>query len=146
MLAVATGWTLEYIDSMPVEDFNSMLALNYISPFTHDAQAERDGLLITETLNSRRKKQLKSEDIFPYLSKGTPKWLTDRTVETAKELVRRHEQSCSLRGDEPDYAYIAPKIREEIEIESNKNVPDTFKITELQKLIGVIDGRTSCSS
>ena len=136
MLAVSTGWTLEYIDSLPMSEFNNMMALNYLEPYTHDVGNRREGLLITETFNARRKKQLKVHEMFPYMSDSTPKWLSDETVQTARELIARHERGSELRGVKPDYAFIKPKIEEEIIIESEKNKPDELKIKQLTQLLG----------
>lgn len=138
MLAVATGWTLDYIDSLPLHEFNSMLALNYLEPFTHDIGNRREGLLITETFNSRRKKQLKVHELFPYMSDELPDWASDKTVMVAKELIERHEHGCRLRKTTPDYNFIRPKIEEEIEIEEGSGEPDGLKIKQLKQLLGNI--------
>ena len=138
MLAVATGWTLEYIDSLPLSEFNSMLALNYLEPFTHDISSRREGLLIAETFNARRKQQIKVAELFPYMSNEAPSWLSDKTVQTAKELIRRHEHGCELRGVAPDYEYVRPLIVEEVKIESAKRHPDELKIKQLNVLLGNI--------
>jgi hypothetical protein len=139
MLAVATGWTLEYIDSLPMDEFNNMLALNYIEPYTHDVQSRRDGLLITETFNARRKKQILVADMFPYMSDETPDWLVDKTIRIAKEFITRHEEGCIKRKVTPTYDYILPLIKEEIAIENAKKSPDKSKIDGLSKLLGRID-------
>ena len=142
MLAVATGWTLEYIDSMPMYEFNNMMALNYIDPYTHDVTSRRDGLLITETFNSRRKKQASISDLFPYMANKTPDWLIDKAVLTARNLIERHESGCKLRKETPTYDFIRPKIEEEIEIEKSSSDPDKNKIKQLQKLLGnITNGR-----
>ena len=135
MLAVSTGWTLEYIDSLPKCDFNSMMALNCVEPFTHDISARREGLLITELFNSRRKKQMKVSEMFPYLSDEPPEWLTDQSVKVAKMLITRHEEGCLKRKEIPTYSYIEPKIIEETEIERRKENPDRRKLNELNKLL-----------
>jgi hypothetical protein len=138
MLAVATGWTLEYIDSLPMSEFNNMMALNYIDPYTHDVQSRREGLLITETFNARRKKQLKVHEMFPYMSDGNPDWISDNTVELAKELILRHRTGCESRNQTPDYAYVKPLIKEEIAIEISKPDHDVYKVKQLKQLLGNI--------
>lgn len=137
MLAIETGWTLDYIDSLPLHEFNSLQALNAIHPFTYDIRAEREGLLVTEMVNSRRKKQIKSDELFPYLSRKPPEWLSDETVRTAKELIRRHETGCQRRGVPPDYKYVRNLIDEELAIERAKKRPDEHKIKDLINLLGV---------
>ncbi len=138
MLAVATGWTLDYIDSLPMSEFNNMLALNALEPYTHDVSNRREGLLITETFNARRKKQVKLAELFPYMSDEPPEWLADKTVKIAMELIDRHEKGCERRGVEPTYDYISPKIEEEIDIEESKSEPDKLKLKRLLELLGDI--------
>lgn len=135
MLAIATGWTLEYIDNLPISEFNSLMALNMIDPFTHDVQSRRECLLITEIYNTRRKKQAKVHEMFPYCSDEKPSWLSDKTVELARELIERHEAGCLLRNETPNYSYIRPKIEEEIEIEQESEEPDLYKIEQLSVLL-----------
>lgn len=122
---------------MPLADFNAMMALNAIHPFTYDAQAEREGLLVTETLNQRRKKQLKSDQLFPYLSREIPDWLQDNRIVVAKELIKRHEHGSKIRKQEPNFNYVRNLIEEEIEIESCKQKPDEIVVRELIKLLEV---------
>ena len=138
MLAVATGWTLDYIDGLPMYEFNNMMALNYIDPYTHDITSRRDGLLITETFNARRKKQIKMSDMFPYMSDSQPKWISDKTVELAKELISRHINGCESRNEKPDFVYIKPLIEEEIQIEMAKPEYDKYKVNQLKELLGNI--------
>ncbi len=139
MLAVATGWTLDYIDSLSREDFDGMMALNYVEPFTHNISARREGLLVTEVMNSRRKKQLKVSELFPYLSDEPPEWLMDQSVKVAKTLINRHEEGCARRKQTPTYDFVQPKIIEEIELERKREEPNKLKIHELNKLLERIE-------
>lgn len=113
--------------------------MNALHPFTYDAHAEREGLLVTEMFNSRRKKQVKSHELFPYLDRKTPDWLVDPAIRTAKELIARHEEGCKLRGEKPNYDYVRRLIIEELQIEHEKTKPDSFKIKELNILLGVVN-------
>lgn len=140
-LAIATGWTLEYIDSMKLSDYNAMLALNSIHPFTYDVQSERDGLLITETFNQRRKKQLKVHELFPYLKQGTPTWIKDKNVMKAEQLIRHHEKMCEINKTTPNYNFARTKINEELVIERDKKEPCPLKICELEKILERINGK-----
>ena len=135
MLSIHTGWKMFEIDTMPVEDINGYYAMNCLNPFTYDAQASRDGLLITETFNQRRKKQLKSWDILPYLKPGTPDWLSDETVKKARTIISNIINTASISKQTPKLDFIYSKIEEEVEIERAKDKPDTLKIKELLALI-----------
>lgn len=120
---------------MPVEEFNSYFALNILNPFTYDAAAERDGLLIAETFNSRRKKQIKSWELFPYLRPGTPEWLSDPLVQKARLIIQNVNNTAKITGQPPKLNFIHNKIREEIQLESESKSPDLLKIKELKKLL-----------
>lgn len=135
MLSVHTGWTMSDIDLLPVEQFNGYFALNVLSPFTHDAQSERDGLLIAETFNQRRKKQIKSWELFPYLKPGIPEWLSDPLVQKARAIINNITSMSNVTGQPPKLEGIYRKIGEEIEIEISKSSPNLLKIKELKQLL-----------
>ncbi len=139
MLAVATGWTLDYIDSLPRNDFFGMQALNYIEPYTHEFQSQREGLLLTETYNARRKKPISMSELLPYTNVNNLGWLVDDCAEKAKVLITRHEHNSKVRGVAPDYNYVRRLITEEISSENEKLKPDMYKIRELTQLLEVIN-------
>ena len=121
---------------MSCDDFNSMLALNVLFPYTYDFAAEREGLMVTEMFNSRRKEPIKSTDLFPYLSRRTPTWLQDPEVEKARQLYERSDLMMSKTDVPVDIEKINSAVREEIEIERSKPKPNEFKLHELEKLLG----------
>jgi hypothetical protein len=135
MLSIQTGWTLSDIDSLPMGEVNAYFALNVLNPFTYDAKSERDGLLIAETFNQRRKKQLKSWDLFPYLKAGTPKWLSDPLVQKARAIIENLHNASRISKQPLNLEGIHKLINEEIEIETEKKRPNILKITELRALI-----------
>lgn len=130
---------LEYIENLPESALNEFMALNTLSPFTHDAQAYREGLIATLLYNNNitKKKDAKSvEDLFPYLSDKTPEWVEDERVLKAKNLLK----SICCHAIDPDiykssFNEIKEKIIEEVEIEKSKDKPDRYVIDELQKLV-----------
>ena len=145
MLAVATGWTLDYIDSLPRNDFFGMQALNYIEPYTHEFQSQREGLLLTETYNARRKKPISMAELLPYTDVNNLKWLVDDSSEKAKELIRRQEATSKAKGVPPNYDYVRGLITNEIANENDKPEPDMYKIRELTQLLEVINvGSKGC--
>ena len=135
MLSLHTGWTLSDIDLLPIEQFNSYFALNILSPFTYDVQSEREGLLIAETVNQRRKKQIRSWDLFPYMKPGTPEWLSDPLVQKARTIIENVISVATMTKQEPKLDFIHSKIREEIEIEAERASPNILKIKELKQLL-----------
>ena len=135
MLSLHTGWSLSDINLLPLGEFNAYFALNVLNPYTYDAQSEREGLLIAETFNQRRKKQLKSWELFPYLKPGTPAWLSDPMVQKARNVIENITNMSKVTGQPPLLKNIYRKITEEIDIEISKKNPDLLKIKELKQLI-----------
>ena len=135
MLSIHTGWSLSHIDSLPVEQFNGYFALNVLNPYTYDAKSEREGLLIAETVNQRRKKQLKSWELFPYLKPGIPEWLSDPMVQKARLIIDNIHSMAKVTGQPVNLNYIHSKIKEEIQIEIDSKKPNLLKIKELRQLL-----------
>ncbi|WP_051563733.1 hypothetical protein [Enterovibrio calviensis] len=109
---------------------NEYKALNYISPFTDDAQAYRDGLQLQFMYNQNvsKKKDMKlATDFLPYL-KPEQEWLEHELVKKAKKFI----EMC--RSDEM-LADTISKIKEQIEIEANEPSPDKYLITKLSELV-----------
>lgn len=114
------------------------MALNSINPFTHDAQAQRDGRIASILWNKdvRDKKDLRSpEEIFPYLKQGTPDWLEHEDVKKAKSLLIAARNSFGGMVNESGVKLIKQKIKEQIEIESKKKKVDLYLISELETLL-----------
>lgn len=105
-------------------------ALNYLSPFTEDAQAQRDGLLLQILYNQNisKKQNLKqAEELLPYLSKE-PEWLEHELVKKAKSFIKLSTSPEML-------ADTLNKITEELKMELDKEEPDTFLVYKLIQLI-----------
>lgn len=95
-------------------------------PFTEDAQAYRDGMLIQLTYNQNitKKKDLKRvEDLIPYLG-DKHSWVEHPTVLKVNNLINVCRSDDAL-------ADLMSKVLEEIEIERNKPKPDEYLITKL---------------
>jgi hypothetical protein len=135
MLSIETGWTLSNINSLPMHEVHAYFALNILNPFTYDAKSERDGLLIAETFNQRRKKQLKSWDLFPYLKSGTPQWLSDPLVQKARVIIENLRNASRISKQPLNLEGIHKLINEEIEIEMKNKRPNILKVSELRGLI-----------
>lgn len=122
---------------MPSSDFIAMQALNHIHPFTYDVIAEREGLGITLSLNSGRKRQhqLKTEDVFPYISREIPNWIQDSSVVKAKSLIKQRKIYDDTLGDTVNHSRVIRLIIEEIDIEKLEEHPCDFKISQLNKLL-----------
>ncbi len=104
-------------------------ALNYLSPFTDDAEAYRDGLLLQFTYNQNvsKKKDLKTaSDFLPYLNKHQ-EWFEHPKVKDAIKFI-------GLSKSKEMLANTLQAILEEIEIESKKTKPDSYLITKLRNL------------
>jgi len=113
------------------------MTLNVICPFTDDAQAYRDGLMLSEQFSTRRKKELTPEDMLPYLKRGTPEWAENDIVLHGKRLMKEIK-THNIGGD---VAYRASrkallvKIDEEIEQQLESPNEDTdYIVAELRKL------------
>lgn len=136
-LSIATGWTIDYIEELPESVLQEYMALNAISPFTHDAQAYRDGVVASFIFNKdvQKKKDLRSpEEIFPYLKQGLPEWAKDPVVNKAENLIK----AVSLHSGESYIAAmdkIKQSISEQIEIEKQQKVVDRYRVSELEKLL-----------
>ncbi|EPN4965790.1 hypothetical protein BA746_00365 [Vibrio parahaemolyticus] len=108
---------------------NEYRALNYLTPFTDDAQAYRDGLLLQFTYNQNLTKQKDMKlatDFLPYL-KREPDWLEH-------ELVKKAKQFISLSNTDEMLANTLEKILEQVEIEREKPEPDKYLIAKLLEL------------
>tara|TARA_R110000851_G_scaffold75878_2_gene167091 strand:- start:1546 stop:1905 length:360 start_codon:yes stop_codon:yes gene_type:complete len=118
-----------------MHEVHAYFALNILNPFTYDAKSERDGLLIAETFNQRRKKQLKSWDLFPYLKSGTPQWLSDPLVQKARVIIENLRNASRISKQPLNLEGIHKLINEEIEIEMKNKRPNILKVSELRGLI-----------
>ncbi|EIE5877571.1 hypothetical protein LDV99_004500 [Vibrio parahaemolyticus] len=108
---------------------NEYRALNYLTPFTDDAQAYRDGLLLQFTYNQNLTKQKDMKlatDLLPYL-KREPDWLEH-------ELVKKAKQFISLSNTDEMLANTLEKILEQVEMEREKPEPDKYLIAKLLEL------------
>jgi hypothetical protein len=135
-LALALSQPIEYIESLDLDTLNEFKALNIISPFTHDAQAWREGLMATLIYNNNvtKKKDLKKvSDLFPYLDPSTPDYLEDEIVLKCRKALT----ACNTGGmvNESMYKDVLAAINVEIEEARNRDVPDQYRISELRKLI-----------
>lgn len=114
------------LEQYPHSIINEYKALNIVSPFTNDAIAVRDGILLSLVRNQNvsKKKDLKSaEDILPYL-KEYPDYLEHpsiKKVDSVMSMCTTNEQVQEL----------LKSVSEEIEIESNKADPDSYVISRL---------------
>lgn len=122
---------------MPATDFADMQALNCIHPFTYDIVAEREGLGITMSLNSGRKRQdqLKTTDVFPYMTREIPDFVQDSSVIKSKSLIKQRRIYDNTVGNKIDHSRIIRLMTEEIEIEEIKEQPCDFKISQLNILL-----------
>ncbi len=117
------------------------MSLNSFSPFTYDAQSQRDGVIASILYNKdiTKKQHLKSADeIFPYLRDGIPDWLKDPLVEKAKNLITSANTILTFFGTEAyekRISEIKKSIVEQIEMEVKAEKPDRLRIEELKKLI-----------
>lgn len=139
-LAIATGWSIEYIDNMPESLISEFMALNSFSPFTYDAQSQRDGLIASILYNKDvvKKKDIKlASDLLPYLKEGIPDWLKDPLVVKAQNLIKSVEMHKMFSNEQyiKSLNNIKDIIKEEIEIQRAKDKPDYLVINELIKLI-----------
>lgn len=108
---------------------NEYKALNYLSPFTEDAQAYRDGLLLQFIYNQNitKKKDMKvATDLLPYLVQE-PEWLEHELIKKTKKILK----SCHSDGMLAD---VLNRIQEQVDIEKAKDSPDMYLITKLIEL------------
>lgn len=143
-LALAWGRPLHELENLPTKTIAEFKALNAISPFTHEAQSWREGLMCTIMYNqgATKKSQTKSVgELFPYLKTGLPDWIEDEVVLHAKRLVQSiASQSLSPRTMEANLEFIRCKIREQIDSEMKEPVVDNYRIRKLTELLGDSDG------
>ncbi|ENM2831978.1 hypothetical protein AB6Q85_002325 [Vibrio cholerae] len=105
-------------------------ALNYLSPFTDEAQAYRDGLLLQFIYNqniSKKKDMRLATDLLPYLNQE-PEWIEHEIVKKAKQFINLSKTPQML-------ADTLKKIQEQVDIELSKKEPDSYLITKLMQLI-----------
>lgn len=133
-LAIATGWSLEYIEQLPFEVIAEFKALNAWHPFTDDRQAHQLGTIASLLSHQVYKKGLQPQEMFPYLQHGIPDFLEDERVSKARNLVGSTMQMPdSVRKSA--LINIHTKIREEIQIEQELEYPDLYVVRELSKLL-----------
>ncbi|MGS5466794.1 hypothetical protein ACVD1N_06100 [Vibrio parahaemolyticus] len=139
-LALKTGWSLEYVFSLPIEIISEFRALNTWHPFTEERQAEQLGTIASLLSHQVFKKGYEPHELFPYL-KSVPDWIEDPRVQTAR-AGKRSTHELAMIGAPQDLRakrleYINQLIREEIEIEEAKSPEerDRAAIRELTKLL-----------
>lgn len=135
-LCIATGWSLEYVESLSLNALNEFKALNLISPFVHDAQAHREGLIATLLYNQNvsKKKDLKSvSDLFPYLGKVDITQFDHPLVLECRQKL----SACTVMGRLHTGLYnkVKDAIRAEIDNERQSQSPDLQLISELDSLL-----------
>lgn len=133
-LAIATGWSLEYIEQLPFEVLAEFKALNAWHPFTDDRQAHQLGTIASLLSHQVYKKGLQPHEMFPYLQNGVPDFLEDERVFKARQLVNQTimmPDKVRVKALEN----IRQKIREEIDIEQANEFPDLYVVRELNKLL-----------
>lgn len=125
-LSLALHVPIFQLEQYPQSIINEYKALNIVSPFTTDAIAVRDGILLSliRNQNVSKKKDLRTaEEILPYL-KEYPEYLEHPLIKKLNNTIHTFvtdEQTQSLLKN----------VIEEIEIESNKHDPDPYVIARL---------------
>ncbi|KJR15236.1 hypothetical protein UF28_16350 [Vibrio parahaemolyticus] len=117
------------MENWDINIINEYRALNYLSPFTDDAQAYRDGLLLQFTFNqniTKRKDMKMYSDLLPYL-KEEPEWLEHSLVKKAKQFIE-------LSSTPEMLADTLTKIQEQIQEEESREEKDSYLIHKLKDL------------
>ncbi|EHM6953372.1 hypothetical protein KGV31_002171 [Vibrio parahaemolyticus] len=117
------------IEQWPQSVIQEYKALNIVSPFTNDAKNQTEGLLIQliRNQNVTEKKYFRSANqLLPYLNEF-PEYLEHPTVKKLNSLI-------SSMHSEEQMANLMMKVKEEIELELNKDEPDDYLIARLSQL------------
>lgn len=132
-LALKTGWTLEYIESLPYEIISEYMALNRWVPFTDDRQAQQLGDIYHLLSAQVYKTPVKPEERYPYLKSGVPDEFLDSRIRIAnqeiKGLAGLPEEIVDQRTK-----VLVQAIDEDIADERSKHVPDRYVIRELNQI------------
>lgn len=118
------------VEQWPASVIIEYKALNYLDPYTDNAQAQRDGLQLALTHNAqvRKKKDLKTaHDFLPYL-KPDPEWLKPKIIKDAEKFIKLARTSKMLD-------FTLEKIVEEINTELAKDKPDQYIVSKLARLV-----------
>ena len=145
-LSVTTGWTMEQIESMPDPLLREYMILNSVKPFLYEAQAQREGYLVSLVRNQNvAKKDMKTMyEIFPYLKEGLPDWLEDKDIKKVNEYLESLQVHLDFGSKETYYDSLEDlrvSITEEIQIQNKKDKVDKYKVMELGKTLENINSK-----
>lgn len=146
-LAIATGWSLEYIENLPVSTFHEFKALNLLRPFNGRAEQEIMAFHATlqYNLNVKKGDQKSTQELFPFLTTDTPEFLEDEVVLKARRIKK------TIAGQPPTVQVTSQKqfnekVHEQIDMELREVHPDKYRIDELRKLLFEenVNGEENC--
>ena len=123
---------------MPLSELEMYKALNVMSPFTEEAQAQRDGLLLAETFSVRRKAELTPKEMLPYLNTDVPEWASDPMVTKAKALLKevKSHKGMGQLAYETSLKSLHIGLAEEIQIQLESPNEDTdYIVSELNAIL-----------
>ncbi|MGL4843927.1 MAG: hypothetical protein ACRC2Y_04825 [Aeromonas veronii] len=125
-LSLKLGVPVFELETWPAQVIQEYRALNVVAPFTQDAENWRDGIQIQMVRNQNitSKQHYKTaEELLPYLQEY-PEFLEHKQVSKVLGLIK-------VCPDPEQVANLMDKVREEIEIESQKDDPDHYLISRL---------------
>ena len=118
------------MEQWPVGVIDEYRSLNLISPFTTEAVAQREGLIVQYLRNqhvTKKSDYVPANAIFPYLNQY-PEWLEHEDIKKAKMLLSNATIPSQIEE-------IKGHIRETLEQEILKDEPDKYLVVRLNELL-----------
>ncbi|MFM1687937.1 hypothetical protein ACJ7VZ_05350 [Aeromonas salmonicida] len=118
------------LEQWPVGVIDEYRSLNLISPFTTEAAAQRDGLIVQFLRNqhvTKKSDYVPANQIFPYLNQY-PTWLEHEDIKKAKMLLGNATIPSQIEE-------IKGHIQETLDQEVKKVEPDKYLVVRLNELL-----------
>lgn len=145
-LAISTGWTIEYVESLPITTIRELQGLNQMSPFLYEEQSRREAIIATLIYNQKvtKKAHLKSvTDLFPYTKGGIPEEYEDEIVLKARRILNSISSMSNLtKGGNHAMDDFIIKVREQIKIEEESDALNMYRVRRLKQMLEQVEKPT----
>lgn len=135
-LAITTGWTIDYVESLDKGTIQDLQALNMLSPFLYPTASSERARLASFIYNSnvmKSKDMLSASDIFPYIKQELPQELENNELVILRSKINELSSIPNEEIRNKQKQFLLDKITEEIESRNKDVSPDLYLLHELHK-------------
>ncbi|BCV28491.1 hypothetical protein [Shewanella algae] len=135
-LAITTGWTIDYVESLDKGTIQDLQALNMLSPFLYSTASNERARLASFIYNSnvmKSKDMLSASDIFPYIKQELPQELENNELVILRSKINELSSIPNEEIRNKQKQFLLDKITEEIESRNKDVSPDLYLLHELHK-------------